>query len=87
MTITEMMIAGVVLLFFILVLYGLIKFVIKRAIDVVANAAGGVIFLLIANFVFGLNIPYTLFTLLLCIVGGIPGVICVILLYYLGISL
>jgi inhibitor of the pro-sigma K processing machinery len=71
---------------FLLVLYGMFKFIIKTARDLIINAVGGLLIFLAANFIFNMGMQYNLINLLICIAGGIPGAIILIILHLLGIN-
>jgi hypothetical protein len=79
--------AVAVVIIVILVAYKLLKFTVKIAVWLIMNALGGLFILLLSNFVFYMDIPYDLPTLLLCIIGGVPGAICVNILALLGMYL
>jgi hypothetical protein len=68
----------------VVVLYKLLKLTVKLAVWFIMNALGGLFILVLSNFVFNMGIPYNLSTLLICILGGVPGAICVDILALLG---
>jgi hypothetical protein len=53
---------------------------------VIINTVMGLIILALANFVFHLGIAYSIWTILICAIGGTPGAILVIVLHILGIA-
>ncbi|HEY3273638.1 MAG TPA: pro-sigmaK processing inhibitor BofA family protein [Methanocella sp.] len=69
----------------IVVAYKLLKVTVKLAVWFIVNALGGLFILLLSNLVFNMNIPYSLPTLLICIIGGVPGAICIAILALMGI--
>jgi hypothetical protein len=68
----------------ILIAYKLLKLTVKIAVWLIMNALGGLFILLFSNLVFNMDIPYDLPTLLVCIIGGVPGAICIDILALLG---
>jgi hypothetical protein len=78
------LIAAVIIIF---IAYKLLKFTVKFAVAIILNALGGLFILLLANFVLNMGIPYDIPTLLICILCGVPGAICVIILMLAGIIL
>jgi hypothetical protein len=68
----------------IVVAYKLLKITVKLAVWFIVNALGGLFILLLSNFVLNMNIPYDLPTMLICIIGGVPGAICVLILALMG---
>ncbi|MGA9140930.1 MAG: pro-sigmaK processing inhibitor BofA family protein [Methanocella sp.] len=68
----------------IIVAYKLLKFTVKIAVWLILNALGGLLILLVSNFVFSMGIPYDVPTLLVCAFGGVPGAICIVILALLG---
>lgn len=83
----EIGIVVIVLLICAVVLYALIKFLLKTTAAIILNAIGGIVILLVANFGFNMLIPYDPLTLLVCIAGGVPGAVCVIILKLIGITI
>jgi hypothetical protein len=83
------LLAGILVLSLVIVLvaYRLLKLTLKLAVAFVLNALGGLFILLISNFVLNMGIPYDLPTLLISIIGGVPGAICVDILKMLSITL
>lgn len=67
--------------------YKLLKLTVKLAVWFIVNALGGLFILLLSNFIFNMNIPYDLPTLLICGIGGVPGAICIDILALIGIYL
>jgi hypothetical protein len=68
----------------ILVAYKLLKLTVKLAVWFIVNALGGLFILLVSNFVLNMGIPYDLPTMLICVLGGVPGAICVAVLALIG---
>lgn len=83
----EIAIVIVVLLVCLAALFALFKFLLKTAAALILNAIGGIVILLLANFVFHMLIPYDALTVIVCIVGGVPGAACIIILKLIGIVL
>lgn len=65
-----------------IILYKVLK-TIKRML---VNTVVGLILLVLANLVLGLNIAYSWVVILICAIGGAVGAILVIVLHYLGIA-
>lgn len=59
---------------------------IHSAEHAIINTVMGLIILALANFIFHLGIKYSIWTILVCAIGGIPGAILVIVLRLLGIA-
>jgi hypothetical protein len=76
------------ILFVVLAIIGVIiaYYFLKTVTHLLINAVLGLIIFFIANWLFHLNIPYSILTLLVCAFGGIPGAIVVILLHLSGIA-
>jgi hypothetical protein len=68
----------------IVVAYKLLKLSVKLAVWFIVNALGGLFILLLSNIVLNMNIPYDLPTMLVCVIGGVPGAICVDILSLIG---
>jgi hypothetical protein len=64
--------------------YKLLKLTVKLGVWLILNALGGLFILLLSNFVFNMGIPYDLPTMLICVIGGVPGAICVVILALMG---
>ena len=80
-----MIIEPLVLIFFaICVIF--IFIILKMAKELIINTILGLIILFFVNFLFHLHIRYTIWTILVCAIGGIPGSILVILLHLLKIA-
>lgn len=60
--------------------------ILKNGSQLAMNAVLGIIVLIAAKFLFGLEIAITLLTILICAIGGIFGALLIILLNYLGIA-
>jgi hypothetical protein len=52
----------------------------------VINTVLGIIILVVANLVLGLNIAYSWIVILVCAIGGVVGALLIIALNYLGIA-
>jgi len=52
--------------------------------NIIANAIGGIIALLLAKFVFGIAIPLNVLTILVTILGGLGGVAALLIAAYFG---
>jgi hypothetical protein len=52
----------------------------------IINTVMGLIILALTNFIFHLGIPYSIWTLLVCAIGGVPGAFLVIVFHILGIA-
>jgi hypothetical protein len=77
-------VAAIIIIF---IAYKLLKLTVKFAVALILNALGGLFILLLANFVLNMGIPYDIPTLLVCIICGVPGAICVGILAIIGIYL
>jgi hypothetical protein len=75
---------AIVAIIIIIVAYKLLKLSVKLAVWFIMNALGGLFILLLSNFVLNMDIPYNLPTLLICVIGGVPGAICIDVLALLG---
>ncbi|AKB13829.1 MAG: pro-sigmaK processing inhibitor BofA family protein [Methanosarcina thermophila] len=60
--------------------------VLKTATSLAINAVLGVLVLLAAKVLLGLNITITLVEVIICAIGGIFGALAIIVLNYLGIA-
>jgi hypothetical protein len=69
---------------FIVIAYKLLKLTVKIAVWLILNALGGMVILLVSNFVLNMGIPYDVPTLLVCAFGGVPGAICIDILAFMG---
>ncbi len=77
--------AGLILLFVVIV-FG--AFLILRSIkNFVLNAIMGLVILVLANAVAGLEIGYSWLVILICGIGGVLGAFLVILLHFLGFGI
>lgn len=54
--------------------------------DLIINTVLGLIILALSNIVFHLGIEYTIWVILVCAIGGIPGAILVIVFHILNIA-
>lgn len=68
-------------------IYYFLKLAVKIAVWLILNAFGGLLILLVSNFIFNMGIPYDLPTVLLCVLGGVPGAICIDILALIGFFL
>jgi hypothetical protein len=78
---TAVIVAAIIV---IVVAYKLLKLTVKLAVWFIVNALGGLFILLLSNFVLNMGIPYDLPTMLICVIGGVPGAICVDVLALIG---
>lgn len=53
---------------------------------VIINTVMGLIFLALVNFLFHLGIKYSIWTILVCAIGGMPGAALIIVFHLLGIA-
>ena len=60
--------------------------ILKTATSLTINAVLGVLVLIVAKFILGLEIAITWITVLVCAIGGIFGALIIILLNYLKIA-
>jgi hypothetical protein len=77
------MLVELFILFALLVLVIVVYYVFKLVKHIIVNSILGLLVLLAANFVFGLDIAYTWIVILICAIGGIFGALLVILLHLL----
>jgi inhibitor of the pro-sigma K processing machinery len=68
----------------ILIVYVILKWATKFAVTLILNAIGGILILLVSNYVLTMGIPYNLPTILVCALGGVPGAIVVDILMLTG---
>jgi hypothetical protein len=80
------MITELILLFLLIVAIIAGYFILRTAGRLIINTILGLILLVVSNFVFHLNIAYSIPVILICALGGIPGAILVILLHVLGVA-
>jgi len=79
----DLMLAELFILFALIVMVIAVYYVFKAIKHIIINSILGLLVLLAANFVFGLNIAYTWVVILICAIGGIIGAGIVILLHIL----
>ncbi len=79
----DLMLAELFILFALIVMVIVVYLVFKMIKHIVINSILGLLVLLAANFVFGLNIAYTWVVILICAIGGVIGAVIVILLHLL----
>lgn len=60
--------------------------ILKNGTQLAMNAVFGLVVLIAAKFLFGLNIAINLLTVLICAIGGIFGAFLIIILNYLNIA-
>ena len=78
--------AGLILLLLVVIVFG--AFLILRSIkNFVLNAIMGLVILILANGVAGLEIGYSWLVILICGIGGVLGAFLVILLHFLGFGI
>jgi hypothetical protein len=75
----------IVLVLAIIVAFVLYK-ILKTATSLAINAVLGILILIAAKFLFGLNIAITFLAIIICAIGGIFGALLIILLNYLGLA-
>ncbi len=75
----------IVLVLAIIVAFVLYK-ILKTATSLAINAVLGILILIVAKFLFGLNIAITFLAIIICAIGGIFGALLIILLNYLGLA-
>jgi hypothetical protein len=66
-------------------LYLLIKFL-KNPLLIIANSVGGIVILVLLNWVFGLGLAINIFSVGLVALGGLAGLLLVVLLHFLGLA-
>jgi hypothetical protein len=79
-------IAEITVLILAIIVAVLLYKVLKTATSLAVNAVLGILVLLAAKLLFGLNIAITLLAILICAIGGIFGAFLIIILNYLGIA-
>lgn len=72
----------IVLLIAIMIVY----LFLHSAKHIIINTIMGLIILALTNLVFHMGITYSIWTILICAMGGVPGAILVIVLHLLGIA-
>ncbi len=77
------MLAELFILFALIVMVIVVYLVFKAVKHLIVNSILGVLVLLAANLVLGLNIAYTWVVILICAIGGVIGAVIVILLHLL----
>jgi hypothetical protein len=75
----------IVLVLAIIIAFVLYK-ILKTGISLVINAVLGILVLLAAKFLLGLNIAITFLAIVICAIGGIFGALLIIVLNYLGLA-
>ncbi len=73
------MLKELLILFALIVLVIVVYHVFKAAKQIIINSILGLIVLLVANILLGLNIAYTWIVILICAIGGVIGAFIVIL--------
>ncbi len=61
-------------------------YILKSVTHLIVNTVLGLLLLAVSNFIFKLDIAYTIPAVLVCAFGGIPGAIVVILLHVSGVA-
>jgi len=79
----DLMLAELIILFALIVMVIAVYCVFKAIKHIIVNSILGLLVLLAANLVFGLNIAYTWLVILICAIGGVIGAGIVILLHLL----
>lgn len=72
------------LLVALLIVYLIFRFL-KNPMYIIANSIMGILIFLILN-VFGVGIPINIFSIGIVALGGIPGVLLVLLIHFLGLG-
>ncbi|WP_292467905.1 pro-sigmaK processing inhibitor BofA family protein [Methanolobus sp.] len=80
------MVTEIVILIVAIIAAFLLWKVLKTVKNMVINTIAGLIVLVIANLVFGLEIAYSWVVILVCAIAGIVGALLIIVLNYLGIA-
>ncbi len=75
-------IAAIIIIF---IAYKLLKLTVKLAAWLILNALGGLFIFLASNFVLNMGLPYSIPTLAVCAIAGVPGAICIDILALFGI--
>ena len=76
----------IIVLFIVILAVIAAYYFLKTATHLIVNTVLGLILLAVSNIVFKVGIAYTIPTLLVCALGGIPGAILVILFHYLKVA-
>ncbi len=53
---------------------------------IIINTISGLIILALTNLVFHMGVKYSIWSILICAIGGVPGAVLVILFHLLGIA-
>lgn len=77
------MVAELIVLIVVIIVAFLFLRSVKKAI---VNTVMGLIILALTNYAFHLGIAYSIWTILVCAIGGIPGAILIIVLHWLHIA-
>jgi hypothetical protein len=72
------------LLIALLIVYLIFRFV-KNPMYIIANSIVGIVIFIILN-VFGIDIPINIFSIGIVALGGIPGVLLVLIIHFLGLG-
>ena len=80
------MVTEIVILIVALIAAFLLWKVLKTAKNMVINTILGLIVLVLANLVLGLEIAYSWIVILICAIAGVVGALLIIVLNYLGIA-
>jgi uncharacterized protein YacL len=72
------------LLIALLIVYLILTFL-KNPMYIIANSVVGIVIFLILDY-FGVGIPINLFSVGIAAIGGIPGVVLVLLIHFLGLG-
>ncbi len=78
--------AELIILFLVIIAVIGVYYILKTAKTLLVNTILGLIVLVVANFGFNMNVPYSIQVLLVVALGGIPGAILVILLHAFHIA-
>ena len=74
--------AVLIALFLLYILYRIVK----QLMIIVANSVIGLVIFFLLNLGFGLGIPINIWSLLITGIAGIPGVILILILHFLGLG-
>ncbi|NYZ75529.1 pro-sigmaK processing inhibitor BofA family protein [Candidatus Micrarchaeota archaeon] len=73
------------LLLALFIVYLIYRFL-KNPLYIIANSVVGILIFLVLNFFLGLSIPINIFSVGIVAIGGVPGVLLVLLIHFLGLG-
>ena len=79
------MISGIILLLIAIVFFVVLFVIVKSAMHLIINAVIGVVMFVISNALGITHIQFSIFNLLICAIGGIPGALVLIILNAIGL--